>query len=153
VSEELQLLGSALDGRLDYIGGVYYFREDATEHATDRFVGIFDQLRKVEVENSSKSVFAQAAYSPAGADRWTFTLGGRYTWDEREATRQRGDSRDTLPARERQRRSDYFDPTIVDYRWSDAVKVRQVHDGASRGRLQHAVAHVRSLRPGKARSL
>jgi iron complex outermembrane receptor protein len=123
VSEELQLLGSALDGRLDYIGGVYYFREEATEHATDRFVGIFDQLRKVEVENSSKSVFAQAAYSPAGADRWTFTLGGRYTWDEREATRQRGDSFGTpYPLENGSVDSDYFDPTvIVDYRWSDAV--------------------------------
>jgi iron complex outermembrane receptor protein len=121
VSEELQLFGSLLDGRIDYIAGVYYFREEATEHATDSFVGIFDGLRRVDVENTSQSVFAQAAWSPA--ERWTFTLGGRYTWDEREAERQRGDSFGTpYPVESGRVDSDYFDPTaIVEYRWSELV--------------------------------
>jgi iron complex outermembrane receptor protein len=122
-SEEVQVLGSLLDGRLDYIAGLYYFREEATEHATDRFVGIFDQLRRVDVENTSKSAFAQASWSPGQADRWTFTLGGRYTWDERKATRQRGDSFGTpYPLESGNVDSDYFDPTaIVEFRWSELV--------------------------------
>jgi iron complex outermembrane receptor protein len=122
-SEELQLIGSILDGRLDYIAGVYWFREEATERATDRFVGIFDQFRTVEVENTSKSAFAQVAYSPAFDERWTFTLAGRYTWDEREASRQRSDSFGSpYPFESGNVDSDYFDPTvIVDFRWSEAV--------------------------------
>ncbi|WP_062061690.1 TonB-dependent receptor [Sphingobium baderi] len=82
-SEELQLSGSL--GRLDYIGGIYYFRESGTEETQSAI------LYNTPAENfrgslanyyaESKGVFAQVNYN--ATDSLRITGGIRYTWDTR----------------------------------------------------------------------
>jgi iron complex outermembrane receptor protein len=80
VSEELQLLGS-LD-RLNWVTGLFYFREEGTEFSTPRLNGNPLPRRTTDLTNESQSVFAQGTYSLT--DDLKFTLGARYTWDKRE---------------------------------------------------------------------
>lgn len=123
VSQELQLIGAALDGRLEYIAGAYYFEERARENEISKFVGIMTGYRNVHADNTSKSVFAQAAYTPAFNDNLTLTVGGRYSEDEREARRARTDSfGSVIPLERGSVDSSYFDPSVVlQYKWSDSV--------------------------------
>jgi iron complex outermembrane receptor protein len=80
-SEELQVLGKALDSRLQYIAGAYYFRESGTDFPTIAVGATPPAFQATEVVNVSKSVFAQADYEIV--PRLTATLGGRFTWDSR----------------------------------------------------------------------
>jgi len=82
VSEELQAQGKTLDSRLQYIVGAYYFRESGTDIPTIA-VGVAPAaLQTTGIVNVSKSMFAQADYE--FVPKWTATLGGRFTWDNRE---------------------------------------------------------------------
>lgn len=89
-SQELQLLGSALDDRLSWITGAYYSDEEA-EEATDQIAlgtlsaaaGTLHQ-RATDIGAKSLGVFAQGTY--AFTDRFSATLGARYTEDKRELT-------------------------------------------------------------------
>lgn len=80
-SQELQLLGTALDDRLDWIAGVYYFHEDgALINAVD-FTSI--QLQSGgEFEFDSWAAFAQGTWH--ATDRLDLTAGLRYTEDTRD---------------------------------------------------------------------
>ena len=80
VTQELQLLGSNFDQRLNWILGFYYFKEDGkNENLLDfnissfRSGGFFD--------NSSIAVFAQGTYDIT--DRLHLTAGLRWTEDEK----------------------------------------------------------------------
>lgn len=92
-SQELQIAGDALGGRLGYLLGGYFFREDAEQVLDLCFAPISDpgaapfaacntwtqgnaQLTK------SYAVFGQARYEVL--DGLSVTLGGRYTWDEKD---------------------------------------------------------------------
>ena len=87
-SDELQLLGTALDHHLDWIGGLYWFKEAGFEDQ----VAMLDyapyllqnSVQTGFVTNISDSVFAQATYHLPTVDTLSFTLGGRYTRDKRE---------------------------------------------------------------------
>ncbi|GFE82075.1 TonB-dependent receptor [Steroidobacter agaridevorans] len=98
VSEEFQLLGTA--GRLDWITGLYYFREKGRTQA-ESYAGAVDpgpieprhveeyegpaySITDVAGENTSYAVFAQGTYELL--DGLKLTAGARYTRDEREAT-------------------------------------------------------------------
>lgn len=97
-SQELQVLGTALDDRVDYLVGLYYFEEEA-EHFQNLVIRDlptfpFDPLlflskdRDVSAEAESKAAFAQVTWTPPMLDdRLDVTLGGRYTKDKREADR------------------------------------------------------------------
>jgi len=89
-SNELQLSGDA--GVLNWITGLYYFRETGANDTTsytgspvlDNFIN--PRLQQFSVVNVSKSIYGQgtvdlAAWKPG----LTFTAGARYTWDERNA--------------------------------------------------------------------
>jgi iron complex outermembrane receptor protein len=84
-SNEFQIFGTSLDGRLDWITGAYYFREtgDQTQRSTIVVTGQ-DLVRTGYVENISKSVFAQGTFKIT--PDLSFTAGGRYTWDQRALT-------------------------------------------------------------------
>lgn len=108
-SQEFQVLGSAMDARLDYILGYYYFDEDgdkSEEQWTNANSLALDALAEplastsvlmggnnlgvhvIETSLESQAVFAQATYTPDLLDsRLSLTGGLRYTEDEREATR------------------------------------------------------------------
>ena len=96
LSNELQLSGSV--GRLDYIGGLYYFEgldkqrlplafaPDYTAAGTGvENLGAF--LREYQVESKSKAVYAQVTY--AVTDVLNVTAGGRWTWETTDFTPKR----------------------------------------------------------------
>lgn len=95
-SQELQALGTLLDGRIDYVAGLYYFNEKGSHYQniimTDALPGSdplrLDKDRFVKMESKSKALFAQLTWTPPILDdRLALTFGGRYTKDNRKATR------------------------------------------------------------------
>ena len=85
ISEELDLLGKALDNKLEYIIGGYYFRESG-DSITSSLNTITTASRFGTAQNSpanlSSAIFGQATYhvTPTVA----LTGGLRQTWDKRE---------------------------------------------------------------------
>ncbi len=84
-SNELQLLGLALDERLEWITGLYWSKMDATQDYLLQTspAPSFDSGISTAV-NTSKGVFAEGTYTLS--DEWAFTAGIRQSWDERELT-------------------------------------------------------------------
>lgn len=92
-SDELQLQGKAMDGRLNYVLGAYFIsqknRFDSQVKFFDFFpvpinapgyVGTYIPIHYAQdTNNKSWALFAQATY--ALTDRLNFTGGFRYTWD------------------------------------------------------------------------
>jgi iron complex outermembrane receptor protein len=78
ISQELQLLGRALQGKLNYVTGLYYFKESGYVHDYVPFEGI---LQVYDVANDAQNVnyaaYFHADYDPTA--HWGFTVGGRYT--------------------------------------------------------------------------
>src|SRR5882757_50711 len=78
VSQEFQLLGKALDNKLNYVTGLYYFKEAGYVHDYVPFEGllyVYDQSN--DVTNTNYAAFIHADY--ALTEQWGFTAGGRYT--------------------------------------------------------------------------
>jgi len=108
-SQELQLLGSAFNDKLDYIVGYYYFEEEgkkAEEQFTNGVSFSFDAMQEplastsvllggnnlgihtLDTDLESQAFFAQGTYTPdLLGSRLSITAGIRYTEDERDATR------------------------------------------------------------------
>ncbi len=77
-SEEVQLIGKALDNRLDYVGGLYYFDEAGYVHDFVPFEGllyVYDLANTIE--NKDAAAFLHADFKMT--DQISFTAGGRYT--------------------------------------------------------------------------
>ncbi len=85
-SEELQLIGGTPDTALTYVAGLYYFREAGDEVATDE-IGLInlDLPRHITATNKAYAAYTSWTWRPGGTSRWSWTLGGRYSKDEREA--------------------------------------------------------------------
>jgi iron complex outermembrane receptor protein len=112
-SQELQLFGNTDSDRFDYLVGLYYFSEKGREIATDHFF-TFPIPRDISAENTSYAAYAQVTYRTAKESPWSFTLGGRYTEDERDAS-----NHILAPA---SREDSNFSPSlVVDYRLNDAT--------------------------------
>lgn len=81
LSEELQVSGAAYDGKLEYLGGLYYFTEDSTQ--TIRDVIFFAPSSVVfSPDTTSKAVFGQLTWN--FNDQWAAIAGGRYTEDDKD---------------------------------------------------------------------
>jgi iron complex outermembrane recepter protein len=100
-SQEFQFVGTTLDDRLEYLVGLYYFEEKGA-HRQQLDMTIYTPLigpiaippidiasdRNVSADAKSKAIFAQATWTPDMLDdRLSLTVGGRYTKDERSASR------------------------------------------------------------------
>ena len=82
LTEEVQLQGQAFDNNLTYTGGVFYFRETGTEDVFNHPFGGFSTAI-ADLRNSSEAIYAQFTYKlPYNI---SFTAGGRYTHDDRQA--------------------------------------------------------------------
>lgn len=85
-SEEIQLVGKAFGGRLDWIIGGFYLDVALKDPAltTGRVFGLpFDTLNIVQ-QDKSKALFAQATYDLSAAVPGLRLTGGlRHTWDDR----------------------------------------------------------------------
>lgn len=81
VSQELQLTGTT--GKLNWATGLYYFRETGGIHD---YVPLGGGLLQVDgpnsLENVSSAAFGQVTYHIL--DRWSVTLGARYTQEDKE---------------------------------------------------------------------
>lgn len=85
VSDEVTLLGKALDGKLDFIVGGYYFREHGvgvTSSMTTIATGNRYGTAQNTPANESKAVFGQFTVRPFST--LAITGGLRQTWDKRE---------------------------------------------------------------------
>ncbi len=80
-TEELQLLGTTFDGLLDWIAGVYYFREAGRDTQRSDLFG--RRINDGIAENRSYSVFAQGTHKLPWLQGLSLTAGVRHTWDER----------------------------------------------------------------------
>ncbi|WP_101757259.1 TonB-dependent receptor [Oceanicoccus sp. KOV_DT_Chl] len=141
-SQEFLLNGSLEEKRVDYIVGLYYFKETAdqkTAGLTNAFALIenpfdpFNAFRppqltdlaaplEADVVNASSAVFGHVTWvPPIAGDQLSVSLGGRYSRDEREMERTiSGVAIDTGGELSKDYTS--FDPSLtVDYQWSDNV--------------------------------
>ena len=84
ISQELQLLGD--HDRFSWVAGLYYGREKGHELSPSESLLFLSStnpsITDADVENVSYAIFAQGTYEITDALR--LTLGGRYSWDERE---------------------------------------------------------------------
>lgn len=94
-SQELQLTGKALDGRLSYVLGVYYFKEKASDIATaDLAIGLqapvapppFTPAVFIQNYTDNRSLAAYGQVDFEIVPRLSITIGGRYTSDKKEFT-------------------------------------------------------------------
>ena len=92
-SQELQLAGEALGGRLEYLLGAYYFHEDAQQvldlcfapissPAAEPFQACNFWSQGNDQVTNSYAVFGQGRFEVFPTV--SVTLGGRYTWDNKE---------------------------------------------------------------------
>lgn len=82
-SQEFQVSGTAIDDRLNWLTGAYYFKEQATD---DYYVEIpFGNFNTGGlVDNDTKALFAQATYD--FTDKLSLTAGLRYTSENKAFT-------------------------------------------------------------------
>jgi len=83
-SDELQLQGTALDNRLEYIVGLFYDFKKQTDYipvvvGPELTPPLADIAYVYTGKDKSKAIFAQATYK--ATDALSVTLGGRYTWE------------------------------------------------------------------------
>lgn len=87
LSQEFQITGNAMDDRLHYVIGLYYFREEGVEDIFNQiahvpFLGVtppnywFQDLAR-HIDNDSKAIYTQLTYDLS--DHLHLTLGTRYT--------------------------------------------------------------------------
>ncbi|MBN8829750.1 MAG: TonB-dependent receptor, partial [Sphingomonadales bacterium] len=139
-TQEFQLIGTAFDDRLKWQGGLFYYHDQADNYrrrfeptagansASERSVGLG------AIENkfiTTKSIAAYGQGTFALTDRLNFTLGLRWTQDQKDFTTFR-DDRGRVPVgtpavltsvpHSRSGTWRNFSPRIgVDYRWTDDV--------------------------------
>lgn len=102
-SQEFQAVGSLGDS-IDYVGGLFYFKETVSDDAatpstnqwnsdgagytildpTPTIRGFRSIDRASTAHAESKAVYGQGTWTPASMDALHLTLGGRYTWDDKD---------------------------------------------------------------------
>jgi iron complex outermembrane recepter protein len=82
-SQEFQLNGRAFDSKLNYVAGLYYFKEAGYVHDFVPFQGILYVYDiQNDVDTKSYAAFFHTDYKLT--DRFTTTLGARYSKDEKK---------------------------------------------------------------------
>lgn len=86
-SNELQLQGKALDGRLDYIVGAFYYHSSATTHWPQAYfsfnpinVPVAGFASNFGTKDDSRALYSQLTYDVGGG--LSLTGGFRYTWEK-----------------------------------------------------------------------
>ncbi len=81
-SEELQLNGNAVNDRLNYAAGLYYFEEAGHLHDFVTFpMGILQVDGPNDLATSAEAVYAHLNFKMT--DHWALTLGGRETYEHK----------------------------------------------------------------------
>ena len=91
VSQEITFVGDSDEQGISYVAGLYYFDEssDSDGYGEQTALGTFNTItRNVTADARSMAAYGQATWTPPILDEGLhITLGGRYTKDKREATR------------------------------------------------------------------
>jgi iron complex outermembrane receptor protein len=140
-SQELQAVGSLGDS-IDYVGGVFYFKEtvsdDASTPSTNRWnadgtgytildptptIRGFRSIDRASTAHAeSKAVYGQATWTPAALAALHLTVGGRYTWDDKDGVLYTVNNAPTNYTFDSS--VDRFDPLVIlAYELSDQVNV------------------------------
>ena len=85
VTQEIQAVGTAMDSRLNYVAGLYYFYEDGFVHDWVPFDGSLLAVQDSnlnDLKTSSYAAYAHADYKLT--DELAITLGARYSIDHKE---------------------------------------------------------------------
>ncbi|WP_226668008.1 TonB-dependent receptor [Microbulbifer aggregans] len=80
-SQEIQLLGSAFEQRLDWLAGLYYLSEQSDSLTTNTISQFIQSTQDYTVETDSQALFGQATWH--ASDIIDLTLGLRYTRDDK----------------------------------------------------------------------
>jgi iron complex outermembrane recepter protein len=81
-SQELQLLGNALDERLNYVFGAYYFKESGDLHDYVTFAeGLLQVDGPNDLSTKNYAFFGQVDFKPT--EQFGITIGGRYTHESK----------------------------------------------------------------------
>ena len=92
-SQEFQLSGDAMEGRMNYVVGYYYFEEEGEELIFNQISfapplsgppDFFFQYLSRFIENDSQAIFGQVNFDLN--DQWTLTAGLRYTESDKDFT-------------------------------------------------------------------
>lgn len=124
-SQELQLVGER-GPEWRYVAGLYYFEEEGLEEEFDTvplpptFAPGPVEDRVIDSEAKAYALYGQATWSPAALEhRLDVTLGGRYTVDDRSATKN-STIYFTNGKQSGSEEWSNFNPSLtVDYNWSD----------------------------------
>ncbi|MCB1695056.1 MAG: TonB-dependent receptor [Pseudomonadales bacterium] len=80
VSQEFQFSGTLLEDRLNWLFGLYYFKEEGTD-SNPVYLPVGSISSGGGFENESKAVFFQSTYDLT--EKWSLTGGVRYTEDDK----------------------------------------------------------------------
>ena len=89
-SQELQLTGNALNDKLNYVVGAFYFKEKAETLGPQQFFGLFGPFGNYFQSDYGSHTKAFALYSQLDyklTDALKLTLGGRYTHESKDVRR------------------------------------------------------------------
>jgi iron complex outermembrane receptor protein len=123
-SQELQLSGDGLGGRLDYVLGAFYFKETAEDNPrynvlTPLFGGARDFGRTALIKGESLAFFGQGNFSIT--DRLRLTAGLRYTDDKKRVTVSRTGFGPFGPLTGNHGSTAWSPRVGLDYRWTDDI--------------------------------
>jgi len=174
LSQEFQFTGLALDDKLKWLSGVYYFKEDGEDRvqvplvldvelavggAPGTVINLYlDELN--DVSNSSIAVFSQGTYDIT--DKLSATIGARYTEDKKEYRPTHvtlGENPLNLLVGEDSAKFTNFSPRFsVDYRWNEqyftyASYSQGFKSGGFTGRTVNPQQGVRSFEPEEAETI
>ncbi|ROS04609.1 iron complex outermembrane receptor protein [Sinobacterium caligoides] len=139
LSQELQAVGTTLDDRLDYAIGLYYFSEQGDVWNPQTILnpgknppatmGWVSTIGRYGMDNTSYAAYGQATYTPEFLEeRMSFTLGLRYTRDEKDQYLGYDRTFNDFPLPSPMPRAEAEDtftkttPTItVDFAWTDSL--------------------------------
>jgi iron complex outermembrane receptor protein len=83
-TQELQLLGTSFDDRLDWVGGLYFFDENADDDSDFQTASFVTQSGGVDIGGRAHAPFAQGTWR--FTPRLALTAGARYTEERRTYT-------------------------------------------------------------------
>ena len=80
-SQELQLSGDVMDGKLEYVTGLYYFTEDADQEMNS-VIFFAPSAGNYAIKTDNIAAYGQVTYS--FTDKLDVIVGGRYTSEDKE---------------------------------------------------------------------
>ncbi|WP_187276570.1 TonB-dependent receptor [Parahaliea maris] len=113
-TQELQLQGEAFDSFVDYVGGLYYFRETGTQ-ALESAIFFGPSSTLFDITTDSYAAFGQVSLN--FTDSLAVILGGRYTEDKKQLDAMVGG----LPVNSDDNFSEFTPKAAVEYQFSDDI--------------------------------